>query len=191
MPILGKTPAVGPNPRVASDEPSKEAKRPSEERKHVGLRKQKQMQIFNYYSKAARREPLTIKKKEALKEVRASKTRNRFRPGTVALREIKRYQKYTRLFFARLPFQRCVQEIMGKCSSEPLRVQSNALFALQEACEAYLVGMFEDSNLCAIHAKRITIMKKDMDLARRIRGAYDPISIPLQGDKNSNENHQP
>jgi histone H3 len=51
-----------------------------------------------------------------------------------------------------------------------LRFQSTALLALQEASEAYLVGVFEDTNLCALHAKRVTIMPKDMQLARRIRG---------------------
>lgn len=56
-----------------------------------------------------------------------------------------------------------------------MRIQSNAIFALQEACEAYITGLFEDCNLCAIHCSRVTIMKKDLDLARRIRGAYDPI----------------
>uniref|UniRef100_M3YJI6 Core Histone H2A/H2B/H3 domain-containing protein n=1 Tax=Mustela putorius furo TaxID=9669 RepID=M3YJI6_MUSPF len=48
--------------------------------------------------------------------------------------------------------------------------ESSAVMALQEACEAYLVGLFEDTNLCAIHAKRVTIMPKDIQLARRIRG---------------------
>ncbi|XP_008477672.1 histone H3-like [Diaphorina citri] len=51
-----------------------------------------------------------------------------------------------------------------------LRFQSSAVMALQEASEAYLVGLFEDTNLCAIHAKRVTIMPKDIQLARRIRG---------------------
>ncbi|KAK4386576.1 histone H3.2 [Sesamum angolense] len=51
-----------------------------------------------------------------------------------------------------------------------LRFQSSAVAALQEAAEAYLVGLFEDTNLCAIHAKRVTIMPKDIQLARRIRG---------------------
>ena len=51
-----------------------------------------------------------------------------------------------------------------------LRFQSHAVLALQEAAEAYLVGLFEDTNLCAIHAKRVTIMPKDIQLARRIRG---------------------
>jgi histone H3 len=93
----------------------------------------------------------------------------RFRPGTVALREIRKYQKTTDLLIRRLPFQRLVREIAQDFKSD-LRFQSPALMALQEAAEAYLVGLFEDTNLCAIHAKRVTIMPKDIQLARRIRG---------------------
>ena len=93
----------------------------------------------------------------------------RFRPGTVALREIKRYQKATKELLPRAPFQRLVRNISGSIDSG-LRFQAHALKALQEASEAYLVGIFEDANLCAIHANRVTIMKKDLDLARRIRG---------------------
>ncbi|KAH9626556.1 hypothetical protein KSS87_005536 [Heliosperma pusillum] len=94
---------------------------------------------------------------------------HRYRPGTVALREIRKYQKSTELLIRKLPFQRLTD----------LRFQSHAVLALQEAAEAYLVGLFEDTNLCAIHAKRVTIMPKDIQLARRIRGeltdlgAYD------------------
>uniref|UniRef100_M3YBE3 Core Histone H2A/H2B/H3 domain-containing protein n=1 Tax=Mustela putorius furo TaxID=9669 RepID=M3YBE3_MUSPF len=58
----------------------------------------------------------------------------------------------------------------GTVALRDLRFQSSAVMALQEACEAYLVGLFEDTNLCAIHAKRVTIMPKDIQLARRIRG---------------------
>ncbi|KAH7824465.1 histone H3 [Monocercomonoides exilis] len=94
---------------------------------------------------------------------------HRYRPGTVALREIRKYQKSTELLIRKLPFQRLVREITQDFKTD-LRFQSNALHALQEACEAYLVGLFEDTNLCAIHAKRVTIMPKDMQLARRIRG---------------------
>ena len=126
---------------------------------------------------------------------------HRYRPGTVALREIRRYQKGTELLstfgsvweclgafgidwdrlgalnrcccraFAvrKLPFQRLVREIAGDFKSD-LRFASGAVGALQEAAEAYLVGLFEDTNLCAIHAKRVTIMPKDIQLARRIRG---------------------
>ena len=94
---------------------------------------------------------------------------HRYRPGTVALREIKRYQKSTELLIRKLPFQKLVREIASSFKSD-LRFQSSAVLALQEATEAYLVGLFEDTNLCAIHAKRVTIMPKDMQLARRIRG---------------------
>jgi histone H3 len=91
------------------------------------------------------------------------------RPGTVALREIKRYQKSTNLLLPRASFQRVVRSICSEIDHD-LRFQSQALIALQEATEAYLVGVFEDANLCCIHAKRVTIMKQDMELARRIRG---------------------
>lgn len=93
----------------------------------------------------------------------------RFRPGTVALREIRKYQQSTDLLIRKLPFQRLVREIAFNMKID-LRFQSNAVQALQEAAEAYLVGLFEDTNLAAIHAKRVTIMPKDMQLARRIRG---------------------
>jgi histone H3 len=101
---------------------------------------------------------------------------HRYRPGTVALREIRRYQKSTDLLIRKAPFQRLVREIAqdlyneGKINSDDLRFQSTAVLALQEASEAYLVGLFEDTNLCAIHSKRTTIMPKDLMLARRIRG---------------------
>jgi histone H3 len=100
----------------------------------------------------------------------------RFRPGTVALREIRKYQKSTDLLIRKLPFQRLgnlrsysVRELAHEFKQE-LRFQSSAVLALQEAAEAYLVSLFEDTNLCAIHARRVTIMTKDLQLARRIRG---------------------
>ena len=96
---------------------------------------------------------------------------HRYRPGTVALREIRKYQKSTELLIRKLPFQRLVREIASDFKSD-LRFQSSAVLALQEASESYLVGLFEDTNLCAIHAKRVTIMPKDMQLARRIRGEH-------------------
>jgi histone H3 len=94
---------------------------------------------------------------------------HRFRPGTVALREIRRYQKSTDLLIRKLPFERLVREIAGRIKVD-LMFQSSALLALQEASEAYMVGLFEDTNLCAIHAKRVTILPRDIQLARRIRG---------------------
>jgi histone H3 len=93
---------------------------------------------------------------------------HRYRPGTVALREIRRYQKSTDLLIRKLPFQRLVRELAANFKQD-LRFQGTAILALQEASEAYLVSLFEDTNLCAIHAKRVTIMPKDIQLARRIR----------------------
>ena len=92
-----------------------------------------------------------------------------FRPGTKALQEIRRYQKSTELLIRKLPFQRLVKQY-GQEIKPGLKIQSSAIVALQEASEAMLVGLFEDTNLCSIHAKRVTIMPKDMQLARRIRG---------------------
>jgi len=104
-----------------------------------------------------------------LKTKAARKKPHRYRPGTIALREIRRYQKSPALLLRKLPFQRLVREIADDFKSD-IRFQQSALLALQEASEAYLVGLFEDTNLCAIHAKRVTIMPKDLQLARRICG---------------------
>ena len=93
----------------------------------------------------------------------------RYRPGTVALREMRRYQKSSELLIRRMPFQRLVKEI-AQTYSLYLQFQSGVVLPLQEAVEAYLVGLLEDSNLCTIHAKRVTIMPRDMQLVRRIRG---------------------
>ncbi len=95
---------------------------------------------------------------------------HRYRPGTVALREIRRYQKSTELLIRKLPFQRLVREIAQEFKTD-LRFQGSAVLALQEAAEAYLVGLFEDTNLCAIHAKRVTIMSKGACRRRRRRCA--------------------
>ena len=94
---------------------------------------------------------------------------HRYRPGTVALREIRKYQKCTTMLIRKLPFQRLVRELAQSFKAD-LRFQGSAILAMQEASEAYLVSLFEDTNLCAIHAKRVTIMPKDIQLARRIRG---------------------
>lgn len=97
------------------------------------------------------------------------KKKRRFRPGTRAVMEIRKYQRSTETLIRKLPFQRLCREVALELDPA-LRFQSEAVRALQEACEAYLVGLFEDTQLCAIHAKRVTIMPKDMELARRIRG---------------------
>lgn len=93
---------------------------------------------------------------------------HRYRSGTVAIREIRRYQKSTELLIRKQPFQRLVREVASDFKTD-IRFQGSAVLALQEASEAHLVGLFEDTNLCAIHAKRVTIMPKDMQLARRLR----------------------
>ena len=100
---------------------------------------------------------------------KGTKKPHRYRPGTVALHEIRRYQKSTELLIRKLLFQRLVRKIAQDLGKD-VRFQSGAIIALQEASEAYLVGLLEDSNLCAIHAKRVTIMPKDIQLACRIRG---------------------
>mmetsp|Transcript_863 Transcript_863/g.1515 ORF Transcript_863/g.1515 Transcript_863/m.1515 type:complete len:158 (-) Transcript_863:874-1347(-) len=99
----------------------------------------------------------------------AHKKKFRFRPGTVALREIRKYQKTTNLLILKRPFQRLVREIAHDLKSD-FRFHKAAIEALQEATEAYIVRLFEDTNLCTLHAKRVTIMPKDLQLARRIRG---------------------
>lgn len=119
--------------------------------------------------KAPRKELATKAARKSAPATGGVKKPHRFRPGTVALREIRRYQKTTGIIINKLPFQRLVREVAQDFRTD-LRFESHALMALQEASEAYLVGLFEDVNLCAIHAKRVTIMVKDMQLARRIRG---------------------
>ena len=187
--------------------------------------------------KAPRKQLATKAARKSAPATGGVKKPHRYRPGTVALREIRRYQKSTELLIRKLPFQRLVREIAqdfktdlrfqsaaigalqvrnenldisfsssqrALCPTETHRLRLedyftgagltvvtyssnflillftlellyltqllNILYLLQEASEAYLVGLFEDTNLCAIHAKRVTIMPKDIQLARRIRG---------------------
>ena len=87
----------------------------------------------------------------------------------MALHEIRHYQKSSALLIRKLPFQRLVREIAQDFKTD-LHFQAVAILCLQEVAEAYLVGLFEDMNLCAIHAKRVTITPRDLQLARRIRG---------------------
>ena len=119
--------------------------------------------------KAPRKQLATKSARKAAPNAGGVKKPHRYRPGTVALREIRRFQKSTDLLIRKEPFQRLVREIAQDFKSD-LRFQSTSVLALQESAEAYLVGLFEDTNLCAIHAKRVTIMPKDIQLARRIRG---------------------
>ncbi|XP_028815589.1 histone H3-like [Denticeps clupeoides] len=135
----------------------------------VNMARTKQTARKSTGGKAPRKQLATKAARKSAPATGGVKKPHRYRPGTVALREIRRYQKSTELLIRKLPFQRLVREIAQDFKTD-LRFQSSAVMALQEASEAYLVGLFEDTNLCAIHAKRVTIMPKDIQLARRIRG---------------------
>jgi histone H3 len=123
-------------------------------------------------TKAAQKDSTRAAWKAARHTPGAMRKPHRYRPGTVALRKIRRYQKSTDLFIRKAPFQRLVRKIAETMTinGEDPRFQSTALLALHEASEVYLVNLFEDTNSCAIHAKHVTIMLKDMLLAQRIRG---------------------
>jgi histone H3 len=139
-------------------------------RQHFVMARTKQTARKSTGGKAPRKQLATkAARKTAATATGGVKKPHRFRPGTVALREIRRYQKSTELLIRKLPFQRLVREIAQDFKTD-LRFQSSAVMALQEAAEAYLVSLFEDTNLAAIHAKRVTIQPKDLALARRLRG---------------------
>jgi histone H3 len=163
--------------------PRNSSKFPKSKRRTFPRKRKKQITIINTANmartkqtarkstggKAPRKQLATKAARKSAPATGGVKKPHRYRPGTVALREIRRYQKSTDLLIRKLPFQRLVREIAQDFKTD-LRFQGSAVLALQEAAEAYLVGLFEDTNLCAIHAKRVTIMPKDIQLARRIRG---------------------
>ena len=96
----------------------------------------------------------------------------RYRPGTVALREIRRYQKSTELLIPKIPFQRLVREVVHNLfPHDNYRFQSTALLGLQEAAENFLVRMFTRVNDLAIHGKRVTIKPCDIHIWDRITEA--------------------
>ena len=159
-----------PKPQVARKEPRKKGVAyPPIDRKLPSL----------YISRPKERTELghrvldwTAEQKRKIHEARMQGRRikpHRYRAGTVALKDICHYQGSTALLIRKLPFQRVVREIAQDIKTD-LRFQSAAIMCLQEATEAYLVGLLDDANLCAIHARRVTIMPKDIQLARRIRG---------------------
>ena len=92
----------------------------------------------------------------------------RFRPGTRALKQIRKYQKSTELLIRKLPFQRLLREIVYEMKKKDYRFQSTAILAMQEAAEAFLVHMFEQCNLIAIHGKRVTVQPKDIQTWKRL-----------------------
>ena len=133
--------------------------------------REKQMAVKSEHGKAPRKALASKAARKSAGDIAGQKKTKRFRPGTKALREIKKLQKTTDLLLRKLPFQRLVREIAHGCNTD-LMFQGQALLALQEASEMYMVGMFEDTNLAAIHGKRVTIMPRDLQLARRLRGDF-------------------
>ena len=163
--------------RVAAQ--AEAARRNLQEAQNKFIAHQQRLQLLQQQEQQARR-----RGKLAMPGI---KKPHRYRPGTVALREIRRYQKSTDLLIRKKPFQRLVREIMldlpgrgytrvshmGESAEPPSRMQSTAVLALHEAAEAFLIEYFEATNEVAIHAKRVTIMPKDMQLVRRIRNLPD------------------
>ncbi|RLN52704.1 hypothetical protein BBJ29_002804 [Phytophthora kernoviae] len=118
-----------------------------------------------------RKRKATLPQRRASSPAGATQTvKRRRRPGEVALREIRLLQRSTKLLLRKLPFARVVREIQTEFTGAGYRWQAEALLALQEAAETYLVRTFEDANLCAIHGKRVTLQVKDIQLSLRIRG---------------------
>ena len=120
----------------------------------------------------------TKRSQGSAKSAGITKRAARHRPGNVALKEIRRYQRSTECLIRRRPFQKLVAAIASSFR-EDHRFQAAAIGALREASEAYIVGLFEDINLRTIHARRVTMMARDLHLARRIRGddRGDPSSV--------------
>lgn len=98
----------------------------------------------------------------------------RFKTGTVALRDVRHYQKSVELLIRKLPFQRYVKSTVYAQKAD-MRFQGAAMAALHEAFEAYLVSLFEDAQLCAVHANRVTVMAKDINLVVKLRGNDDRV----------------
>ncbi|XP_056017360.1 uncharacterized protein LOC130053805 [Ostrea edulis] len=178
-PKKAKTPkkkAAAKKPAAKAPKKAKSPKKPAAKKSKTPkkMARTKQTARKSTGGKAPRKQLATKAARKSAPATGGVKKPHRYRPGTVALREIRRYQKSTELLIRKLPFQRLVREIAQDFKTD-LRFQSSAVMALQEASEAYLVGLFEDTNLCAIHAKRVTIMPKDIQLARRIRGERSAI----------------
>ncbi|CBZ25736.1 putative histone H3 variant [Leishmania mexicana MHOM/GT/2001/U1103] len=126
----------------------------------------------NVASRKMNKKSRSMAKKEA-KAMRGGpsgkKYRHRWRPGTVALREVRKYQRSTEMLIARTPFRRLVKEIMSTFK-DTMHMRHSAMEAIQEATESYVVSVLGDANLCTIHAKRVTLYPKDLQLALRLRG---------------------
>nr|TKS14436.1 histone H3-like centromeric protein HTR12 [Populus alba] len=147
--------------------------------KHPVARKRARIPKRSDASPSTPRTPTSSRTRPQANDQQGSSTqrqrqKHRFRPGTVALREIRQYQKTWRPLIPAASFIRCVRMITQEFSQEVSRWTAEALVAIQEAAEDFLVHLFEDGMLCAIHAKRVTLMKKDFELARRLGGKGRP-----------------
>ena len=110
-------------------------------------------------------------------ETHQEKWVRRLRPGEKALKQIREFRRTTGLLIRRFPFQRLVRSIQKDIAApgqEPFRWTAEALYVIQSVTEDYLVNLLEDSYQCTLHARRVTLMPKDLRLARRIRGIKDP-----------------
>ncbi|XP_032814616.1 histone H3-like centromeric protein A isoform X1 [Petromyzon marinus] len=152
-------------------------------RKPPAPKRRQPLPVAESPERRVRASPSSSVARRPAREHSPTKRKHRFRPGSRALLEIRKYQKSTDLLLRKLPFSRLVRyastngmgsiwvrELTSHLTVHPLNWQSVALLALQEATEAFLVKLFEDSNLCTIHGKRVTLFPRDMQLARRIRG---------------------
>ncbi|KAL6122733.1 hypothetical protein NUSPORA_00264 [Nucleospora cyclopteri] len=131
--------------------------------------------------KAPRKQLATKAARKTAGASAATAAKKHRKPGTVALREIRRYQKTTDRLIRKLPFQRLCRSICrDQANAVDIRFQGPALLALQEATEMHIVSMFEDALLCAQHAKRITVFGKDFLLVQRIRSRFMRTSAPTE-----------
>lgn len=130
---------------------------------------EKSKELLNRLSGKTFKSGKSLKSLKYPKKILEIQKKKLYKPKNNYLKEIRKYQKTGDLLIKKAPFQRLVKSIAKEICPE-FRFQSNAIIALQESSEAYLIGLLEDTNLCALHAKRVTIMPKDMQLAKRIRG---------------------
>ncbi|XP_047324190.1 histone H3-like centromeric protein HTR12 [Impatiens glandulifera] len=144
--------------------------------KHSAARKSTRKQRPTGASQTASPGPSTSTTPRRSPIVRKAETKGkrRLRPGVGALREIRQLQKSTKLLIPVAPFVRTVKEISNFFAPDITRWTAEALLAIQEASEDYLIRLFEEAMLCAIHGKRVTLMKKDWELARRLGGKGQP-----------------
>ncbi|CAF2052422.1 unnamed protein product [Brassica oleracea var. botrytis] len=125
---------------------------------------------------AGRKKGGTKRTKQAMPKSSNKKKTFRYKPGTVALREIRHFQKTTKLLIPAASFIREVRSVTQIFAPPDVtRWTAEALMAIQEAAEDFLIGLFSDAMLCAIHARRVTLMRKDFELARRLGGKGRPL----------------